>query len=300
MKKYLYYTPLYWPIWLLIFTFWLSTKLPYRTQLTLGKYLGLLVMRLAKKSKRVTAINLKICFPNLTDNERAQLLRESFINIGIAVFETALGFWGSEKKLRPLAHIHGYEHVDKAIAEGKGVLLLGAHYTTIEIVGRLCTLDNKLSVMYRSNKIGFVDYLLKRNLGRHYDQAIPSTNIRAMVSLLQSAKAVWYSADVSTKRKSSVFAPFFGIATSTSKAVTRFTKMSDCVVIPTKNFRRADGTGYDITLYPPLENFPTASEEEDALIINQWIEKAVRENPAQYLWQYKRFKTRPIGEPRIY
>lgn len=292
--------PWYWPIWFVLFIFWLLVKLPYRWQLCLGKYLGLLIMRMANNAKRIANINLKLCFPELNDNEREKLLRASFINIGIAMFETGLGFWGSAQQLQSLATISGYEHVQKALNEKRGILVLGAHFTTLEIVGRIYSIDHAFSVMYRPHKIGIINLIIQKALNKYYEHAIPRHALRDMVKLFKQGKMIWYSADVNAGRKASVFAPFFGIQAATVKAVSRFAELTNCVVIPLAHYRRKDNSGYDIIFSPALENFPCGDYVADATRINQILEDAVRKCPEQYLWQYMRFKTRPLGEARLY
>ena len=300
MKINRYYFPQYWPVWFLIFIFWLVVQLPYRWQLSLGKYLGLLIMKIAKKSKRIAQINLALCFPELSKELREELLQKSFINIGIAIFETGMGFWSSTKQIEPLVNLINYDEVDKIQATGRGVLVLGGHFTTLEIVGRVCAMKHQFSVMYRPNKIGIIDFFLKKVLSKYYHRAIPRHNLRTMINTLKEGGAVWYSPDVNADRKASVFAPFFGTQAATVKAVTRFVELTGCAVVPLSHYRRDDNTGYDVILSSPLELSSTHDYVEDATRINKILEEAVRKKPEQYLWQYMRFKTRPEGEPRIY
>ncbi len=302
MKNSNYYlNPLYWPVWLLLGIFWLLIQLPYRWQLALGKGLGLLILKFAKKSKRIATINLKLCFPELNEQQRTELLRKTFISLGIAIFETGLAFWASDQRLNKLAHFVDIEHYERAAKDNsRGVLLVGAHYTTLEIVGRAAAIRYPFAVMYAPNKIGILDFLIRRTMTKHYEQAIPRNNMRQMLKTLQANKTVWYSADVNAGRKHSIFAPFFNILAATTSTPMRLAELSNCYVIPLIHSRRADGTGYDIKLAKPLENFPSNDPIADATRLNQIIEQAVREHPEQYLWTYMRFKTRPNGIKGIY
>ncbi|OGT30645.1 MAG: hypothetical protein A3E87_06700 [Gammaproteobacteria bacterium RIFCSPHIGHO2_12_FULL_35_23] len=299
MKTWHYYLPIYWPIWLLLGIFWLLIQLPFRWQLKLGAGLGLLMMRFATKSRFVATINLQLCFPELTPAQREQLLKKSFQNIGIALFETGMGFWASDKRLKNLIEIENAEYFTNPPKQGRGVLLLGAHFTTLEIIGRACAMRYDICVMYRPHKIGILNYILTKALTKHYRLAIPRNDIRGMIKALQAGKVIWYSADVNAGRKKSVFAPFFNIPAATTKAPMRFAKLSNCAVVPSFHYRKEDGT-YKVKMLPALENFPTQDEIADATQINQIIEQAIRKIPEQYLWQYMRFKTRPISEKSFY
>jgi KDO2-lipid IV(A) lauroyltransferase len=91
-----------------------------------------------------------------------------------------------------------------------------------------------------------------------------------------------------------------GVTASTLTATARFAEMAGTSVIPFILYRRDDGLGYEGIFMPPLENYPSDNAEQDAIRVNNIIEAAIRAHPEQYLWQYKRFKTRPPGEEKIY
>ena len=111
---------------------------------------------------------------------------------------------------------------------------------------------------------------------------------------------MWYTPDIDAGRRNSVFAPFFGIPTATLTTTSRLAARTDAIVLPTFFYRNANGQGYRVVFKAPLENFPSGNDEIDAIHLNAAIEQAVRIAPTQYLWQYKRFKTRPAGEKRFY
>lgn len=112
--------------------------------------------------------------------------------------------------------------------------------------------------------------------------------------------AIWYAYDIDAGPKHSVFAPFFGIPTASLTSASRIAHISGAAVIPISFHRRDSDLGYDVLLSPPLENFPSNDPITDATRLNAIIEEAIRNKPEQYVWQYKRFKTRPQGESRLY
>jgi len=295
-----FYKPKYWPFWLIIGVLRLLVFLPYRTQLWLGKWIGLALYQWSKKLRHIAEVNIDLCFPELSDKEKQTLIRENFISSGMAIFETALAWWGSERKLRSLVHIHGLENLEKAQATGKGVLLLGIHFTTLELAGRLFTLDHETSVMYRGHKIPFINFLIERTRKKHYKQIIERNNIRSFFKALKKGKMVWYTPDIEAGYYDHIFAPFFKIPAATLTATARIPALTGAVTVMSSYYRRDDGTGYDIIFSPMIENFPSDNLEQDISRINELIENAIRKKPEQYLWQYKRFKTRPNNEPRFY
>lgn len=292
--------PRYWPYWLpLGILRILVVTLPYKSQVYLGKKAGKLLLRFSNKTRSVATINLKLCFPKASESEHQQLLQKNFEAVGIALFEAALAWWGSEKQLQKIPFkIIGAEHLQLATQNGRGAMLCSPHFTTAELVGRLLTRHIKIATMYRPQKQIFLEYITYHSRKKNYQRLISRNDIRGMLRALKDNLFVWYAADIDAGLKNSIFAPFFGVLAATITATSRYAKITATQVIPTFFYR--EDNGYTIIFKPPLENFPSDHLEQDASTLNQVFEQAILHYPEQYLWQYKRFKTRPNGEPRFY
>jgi KDO2-lipid IV(A) lauroyltransferase len=294
--------PRYWLLWLGLGVLWLVVQLPYALLLKLGRVLGALMLLVAKSRRRIAARNLELCFPELSAAERARLLRENFASNGIAFFEMAMSWWWPSARLARLAHVEGLEHLQAAQREGQGVILMSLHFTTLEIgaslLGQLHTIDG----MYREHKNPLFDYIQRHGRERHNldASAIERDDVRGMLKVLRAGRAIWYAPDQDYGRKQSIFVPLFGVPAATVTATSKFARLGKARVVPFTQQRLADGSGYRLTIHPPLADFPGDSEEADCLRINQWIEQAVRQCPEQYLWAHRRFKTRPEGAPKLY
>ncbi|MCG6968237.1 MAG: LpxL/LpxP family Kdo(2)-lipid IV(A) lauroyl/palmitoleoyl acyltransferase [Gammaproteobacteria bacterium] len=295
-----YLAPKFWPVWLGIGIVKTIPLLPYRVMLRLGRAMGNLMYRLMPRRRRIGAVNLKLCFPELSQAERKELLKRNFQSVATAGLETALAWWAPDKKLRPLAHYHGIQHFKDAIASGKSVILLTAHFTCLEIGARMLLMEQQYAGMYKRHRNELLEAVISRSRSRHCKIAIQQDDIRGFLRLLKNKVPVWYAPDQDLGLNRSVFAPFMGIPTATITAASRFAKMTDAVVVPYFPTRRDDGNGYDIEILPPLKNFPTGDDVTDATTINRLIEEHARKTPAQYLWLHRRFKTRPPGEPSVY
>jgi len=293
-------SPRYWPAWLGLSLLWLITRLPYQWQIRIGESLGKAICLFPTQFKHITETNIKLCYPDLSDKERALLVKKNFAAIGVGLIEAGMAWWLPDSKLNCLYKVHGLEHVEKAFARGKGIILLGPHFTCLEMIGRLLGMQYAFAVMYRPHKKALISFIHERFRKKNSVQYIARHRIRELLRALNNNKAIWYAYDVDGGKKRSVFAPFFGIKTASLTAVTRIVKMSDASVVPISFYRRDNEFGYDIFLSAPIENFPGTSLEEDATRLNAAIERAIRNKPEQYVWQYKRFKTRPQGEPRFY
>lgn len=292
--------PRYWPSWLALGLLRIAVFLPYTWQIKLGTGLGLTLFIFAKRARKTSQINVKLCFPELTPTEQQQLLKASFVSLGIGFFETALGWWASSKRLKALVKVQGLEYVTTRQQNGQAVIMMGAHFTTLEIVGRLFSLYMPFAVVYRRQKNPVLDLFNQRYLHKHYHKAIAREDIRSIIRCLKQAIPVWYTPDVDAGIKNSVFVPFFGISAASITATSRFAKLGEAAIVPAGFYRSEDGSGYDIIFQPPLADFPSDDLTEDTARVNQVLEAAIRKKPAQYLWSYKRFKTRPPGEKRFY
>ncbi|WP_434771089.1 lipid A biosynthesis lauroyl acyltransferase [Pseudomonas entomophila] len=297
-----FFHPRFWGLWLGLGLLWLIVQLPYRALLGLGRMLGAVMYRVAGQRRRIAARNLELCFPELSGAQRTRLLKENFASTGIAFFEMAMSWWWPRARLARLAHIEGLEHLRDAQRDGQGAILMAVHFTTLEIGAALLGQAHTIDGMYREHGNALFDYVQRRGRERHNRDAlaVERDDVRGMLKLLRNGRAIWYAPDQDYGTKQSVFVPLFGIPAATVTATTKFARLGRARVIPFTQRRLEDGSGYRLVVHPPLEGFPGASEEDDCLRINQWVEAVLRECPEQYLWAHRRFKSRPEGAPRLY
>jgi Kdo2-lipid IVA lauroyltransferase/acyltransferase len=289
-------------MWLGLGVLWLLIQLPYPTILALGRGAGWLMLQFMAERRMIARTNLELCFPDWTEDRREQVLRENFASNGIALFEMAMAWWWPRKRLYRLARVDGLEHLQQAAANGRGVVLMSMHFTTLEIgaalLGQRATIDG----MYREHANAAFDFVQRRGRERHNADAvaIEREDVRSMLKSMRSGRAIWYAPDQDYGRKASVFVPFFGVTAATVTATSTFARLGKALVIPFTQTRLPNAQGYQLTLHPPLENFPSGDESADALRINQFVEQAILAQPEQYMWVHRRFKTRPEGEARPY
>ncbi len=288
--------PGFWPIWLGLGIVRALNVLPLRAQLAVGRALGRLAYRFARRDRRIAQINIALCLPGLSPAEREELVREHFESLGCTLLETGLVWWASEARLRKLIQFEGEEHLQAALAKGRGALMLSAHFTTLEMGARALTLLGPTSVMYLTPSNPLIAELSRRNRERHTVQAVTSEQVRELLTNLKNNLPVWYAPDQRYTGKNSETVPFFGVPAASNVATSRLAKISGAPVLPYFPERRADHSGYVIVIHPPLEHFPSGDPVADTLRFHELIEDHARRNPAQYLWTYKRFK-RPDYDP---
>ncbi len=295
-----YFHPKLWLTWL-GFGFWrLAVILPYPLMVYLGHKLGLLMYSIGGYRYKVAETNLKLCFPDISPQEQKNLLRANFISYGIAFFEVGIAWWWPTSRLKKIIHVEGVEHIDNL--NGRGALLMAIHHTTIEVGASGLMMERQIDGMYRPHKNIVYDYIQKKGrLKRSADADVYTRDdVRGILKALQNGKIIWYAPDQDYGPKQSVFASFFGIQAATVTATAKFAKVGKSAVLPFSHIRLPGNEGYKITVHRPLEGFPENDEVSDAERINRVIEKMILQQPDQYLWAHRRFKTRPKGEKRPY
>ncbi|MFL6578607.1 MAG: LpxL/LpxP family Kdo(2)-lipid IV(A) lauroyl/palmitoleoyl acyltransferase [Povalibacter sp.] len=292
--------PRYWPTWLALGGLRLFEPLPYPLLIWLGRRLGDLMTLLPLKFVRTARRNLELCFPEKPIAEREAILREHFRSIGIGLFETAMAWWSPDERIRKLTQLEGLEHLEAALAKGKGALLLSAHFTTLEIGARSLCARVAANIMYRPTSNPVLENFLSRNRSLRAKRAIPRDDIRTLIGALKANEPVWYAPDQSYRKKGAEMVRFFGIPAATNTATSRLARMTGAAVLPYFPERLPGSKGYRMVIYPMLENFPSDSAVADAERFNQLIETQARRVPEQYLWIHRRFKGLSEDYPDYY
>jgi KDO2-lipid IV(A) lauroyltransferase len=288
-------------VWLFYGWMRLMVLLPFRWQLAAGKRLGTLARVLLPGKRRIAERNLEVCFPQLTAEQRGELLRRHFQSIGAGVAETAMGWFGPTKTIERLVRVEGVEHLQRALERGKGVILFCGHFTTFEFFGpkmrRLCP---RLSAMYKRQRNPVMNDIMRRGRERTFDELFPKDSVKAMLKSLAQNSVVWYASDQSFGRKHSALIPFFGEPAMTNTAASRIALRSGATVLPYFCRRLPDNSAYVMTFGAPLDGFPTADAVEDTRRLMGLLEDYVKLCPEQYAWIHQRFKGRPQPYPDIY
>jgi len=294
------WAPRYWGTWLGLGILRVFEPLPFPFLVWLGRRLGELLVRLPLGFVRIARRNLELCFPEKSLAEREQILRDHFRSLGISLFETAISWWCADERTIRLTTLEGEEHLQAALARGKGAILLSAHFTPLEIgVAALCA-RMPTSIMYRPTSNLVLESFLKRHRTKKTKRAIPRDDIRTLVTALKNNEPVWYAPDQSYRKKGAQMVRFFGIPAPTNTATSRLARMTDAAVLPYFPLRLPGSQGYRVLIGPPLEGFPSDDPVADAERFNRLIEAHVRRVPEQYLWIHRRFKGMTATDPDYY
>lgn len=294
--------PKYWLTWLGFALLALLAQLPYRWQIAMGRVLGRVAYRLAKSRRKIAERNIDLCFPDKSAAERESLVKEHFVTIGITVFEMGMAWFMPYSRLKQRFVVKGKEHWDHLKAQGQGALVVGLHFNTLEICNVSVSRLFNLHTSYRAHNNPVFDLIQHRGRERHNpeSESINRYDMRGMIRVLKKGDWLWYAPDQDYGRKVSEFVPWFGIETATLAATPRLLKAAKVCAVGI-SYRRLPGyKGYEIELMPSIEGLPSDDPYQDLVRLNQHIENCVRNNPSEYIWVHRRFKTRPEGEGSVY
>ena len=299
------FAPRYLATWLYIGLLYLISWLPLKLQYVIGRQLGRFLYT-NRRLQHIARTNITRCLPELDTEQTESLIRKYFENQGIDLIETMYGWAGDGLKITADHQIEGIEHVKAALQQDRGIILLGSHFSNVDLGCMLLVnsaREEKLfefSALYREQKNPVFDWFMKRGRLKYIKQAIPANEIRPILRELKKKKIVWFAPDMDVGDQNSTFAPFMGIQASTTTAISRLAAMTNAIVIPYANYRTEGRFQYKLKYFPPMADFPSDDEVADATRLNQFVEQLVREKPESYLWILRRFKTRPPGEAPFY
>jgi len=294
-----FWTPNYWPAWFGLLLLRLTCYLPFPIQIGLGKFLGRILHRVAAKRRAITRRNLALAFPELSEDERNRLALRHFEALGASLMEMGLGRWARDEKLVAITRIEGTEHIDRAVNEGRGIILLSAHFTSLEVSGRVLRLHcPPFDAVFRRNRSAFVTEVLRTGREVSARRTIEKSDIKSMVRSLRDGVPVWYAPDQSYNRKQSALIPFFGVPAMTNTATGTLARLGNAVALPFFPVRLADG--YLLTILPPIEDFPGDDPVEDTKKYVSILEEQIRRCPEQYYWIHRKYKNLPPPLPDYY
>jgi KDO2-lipid IV(A) lauroyltransferase len=293
------YAPKYWPTWLGLGLLRTLERLPVPLQMRLGIGIGKLLRRLPLAWIRIARRNIDLCMPELSPAARGQLLDRHCESLGMALFETANTWWSSDARILERAEIVGLEHLKAALAKGHGAIMIGGHFTTIEIATRILSAVVPMSAVYRPPKNAVLAAAMLASFERH-GIPIQYDDIRTMIRVLRKNGVVWYAPDQSYRNKGAAMVDFFGIPAATTTATSRLAQISGAAVLTYFPERLPDNTSWRVIIGPAFENFPGADPVDDVRRFTRLLEAHIQRVPEQYFWVHRRFKGLSADYPDYY
>lgn len=258
----------------------------------LARLVGPLVYRFSRREREVTASNLAAVYPDQGADERRRLARQSLTHSAATMLEIGFAWQGAPERVEAsILAVHGRELLDEARAEGRGVIVLAPHFGNWEVLNFWLSSHFPFTAMYEPPKIAELDAVTRAGRERMGASLVP-TNPRGVAALLKALKrgeAIGILPDQEPDWGSGVFAPFFGRLAYTATLLPKLVARTQARVV-TGVARRLPGRGFEIHFLPADERVYATDEAESATGVNACVEAAIALDPAQYQWEYKRYR----------
>lgn len=296
-----FFKPKYWAAWVSVAFLFVVNILPAAWVDSFANILGDLARNINKKRRRIARKNLELAFPQLTDNQRKEMLRQHFRSQMRSVMHFGLFWWSSESRLQKRIEIIGKEHIEKSLASGKAVIIMTSHSVGLEAAVSAVTMRYSVSGPFKEMKNKVTNYLVAK--GRTRFGAVIYTReagLRPIIKDVRAGNIMFYLPDEDLGKDRSIFVPFFNVQKATIPVLGRLAKTCNANVLPCISCYDESQHKYKIHILPALKDFPVGNDIEDATRMNKAIEKTVALCPEQYFWTLRIFRTRPEGESRFY
>ena len=270
---------------------------------TIGYLFGWLFFLVPNRRRSTTITNITMCFPELGRWKRWQLIRRSMIETSKGALESSAMWLRSGKHTLKL--VRGTVNEDllrNAYNKGHGVILALPHLGMWEIIGLYCSSSYPMTSLYRPPPIAGLDKTMSRGRERMGAKLVPTDaqGVRALYKALSNGELVAILPDQDPMQGQGIFVPFFGTQANTMVLLSRLAKKTGATVLCAWAERLSWGRGYRIHFHDTEPSIMDDNLEHSLAALNAGIEMCIRQQPDQYLWCYKRFRTRPEGEPRLY
>ena len=254
-----------------------------------------LAVGLTLRTAQTARCNLAACYPDLSEREVSALTRAVLRHAVLLVFDTATAWLRDPQSvLTMIDRVEGEAAVEAARQGGRPVVFVLPHLGNWELINHYLGTRYGLTHMYQAARRPWLDRFVQSRRARTGTRFVPAdrSGVRAQIEALRAGGCIGTMADQEPTVHDGTFAPYFGHACWTGTLAPTLARKADAAVFVSWCEREAGGR-YRIR-FMALETAPSPAS------FNALIEAAVRQSPAQYVWTYKRFRTRPPGQPAFY
>jgi lauroyl-KDO2-lipid IV(A) myristoyltransferase len=305
-----HFLPKYWGTWFLIGLLFLFSYCPVRVRDRFAAWIAnnIYNAKFLQKRKKIAFTNLSLCFPEYSQIQKEQLMRENIR--AVAQISLSLGELAFRKREFLLSRVNmiGEEYIKQAEAQNRAIIFLGPHCYGLDYSGvaGINARGYPLSSMFKDYNNPIFDWFVSgyrtrftklTGKGTLYHR---SEGLKPVIKSLRDKTHFYYLPDEDHGRENSLFAKFYATQKATVPMIGRLAKLGKAVVIPFFTVYNEKTAKYDVIFHQPLENFPTGNDLKDTELMNRAIEKVVDESRSQYMWSLKLLKTRPEEGVDIY
>ncbi len=292
--------PRHWGTWAGVGIFWLVSRLPLRWRHRAAAPLGGLAWKYNAKRRGIVLTNLQLCFPAWSQQRREEVARRHFTVMARSLLDIGQVWFASDRKIRRLTELRGWEHVEQARAEGKNIIYNVAHFAALDFGAMAIGQQEPAMGPYNAAKNPVADWLIARGRRRFGNRVFErSDGMMAYARELKRGRALYTLSDEDHGPDVSVFAPFFAEPKATLPMVGRLARLTNAAVLPLMTVFDEKAGKYQTTILPPIPGYPTGDTVADATKMNRSLEQMIEQAPEEYMWTLRLFKTRPDGG-RVY
>ncbi len=279
---------------------WLLHWLPLSFTARLGEAIGSFLYAYKKKRRHITLTNLRLCFPEWSEEKRETVAKQHFQAYARSVLERGILWWASEARLRRLIRIEPGVPLEQIAASP--TILLCPHFVGLDVAGVAVMLESPLCSIYTRQLNDAFDKVLRRGRSRFRPVKLFSREegVKPILRAMREGLPYFMLPDMDFGAKDAAFVPFFNTTAATLTAPARIAAATGAKVIPVIATYLPNYAGWVVRFYPAWEDYPGDDLIEATRRMNRFIEERARETPAEYFWTHKRFKTRPPGEDSVY
>jgi KDO2-lipid IV(A) lauroyltransferase len=261
-----------------------------------ARLLDLVVPRL----RQTAETNLSFAYPAKSAAWRRQTIDGVYASIGRLLVAMARFPEINAGNVAEWIRYEGFEHYERAKARGNGVLFATAHLGNWELSAYAHSLlTEPMNVVVRPLDNPLIDELVEARRAISGNKLLSKRDFaRTILQALRGNEPVGILVDQNAAADNGVFVPFFGLPACTNLTFAKLAARSGAAVIPGFAVWSESERKYVLRFYPEIEM--TGDAEQDTARVQAAIEAAIRENPDQWLWIHRRWKTRPEGESSLY
>lgn len=277
----------------------LFTSLPWPWLRHFADAIAWLWIRIDARESRVARRNLELAYPDLLPGQRVELHGRILRTTARQALET-LRFWTHPPagNLRRLRGQHGDALYDRALATGKGVIVIAPHFGNWELLNQWLASRGPFAFVYAPPESAIGNAFLLRargSAGTVTQVRAEGPAVRQLWKILKAGGSVAILPDQQPKLGDGEFAPFFGVEALTMTLVSRLAERTGSALLCAWCERTGPGLEFDLHVEPVEATVADPDLRTATAALNRTVERVARRDPAQYQWTYKRYTLRPPG-----
>lgn len=274
----------------------LCSWLPLSVLHCLGAMVGTVMAWLPTDARRITEVNLRLCFPDLSKDEHKRLLRQSLIETARTAFELGLIWMApAHRALDNIVSIKGHEILQAAQEQGRGIIVIAPHLGSWELVGLYLASCGPVTSLYKPPRLDALQRFMTDVRERNGSTLVPTNRkgVAMLFKALERGETVGILPDQEPPLEGGVFAPFFNTPALTMTLVSKLAARTGAKVVSVFAKRLPDSAGFEIIIAAAHSDVAHSDIHIAAAALNQSVADCVLQAPAQYQWEYRRFKHQP-------